>query len=267
MRHHYIIYILFASLFLGCKNDEVVSVQSYTKLTGRLQGTMYLGKDDGWFSSNHQGILVEIEHTSFKTTTDSNGFWEIDNLPTGTYSISFSKEGYCFWKNTSFQFIGGGVIDFNEAAFGSAYSSVGLGVKPDYTLTIDSVMPPIWDAVANKWIAGKLISHTSKITKSGWIQINYSISPSPDVIYRNTAFQRLNIKFAGSDTIVSVSTPLFYEDVYAALRSDTIGYVRAYPKTLKILDNILDSYIDWTSGEYVFSGYGESSNIVATKFR
>ena len=56
---------------------------------GTLSGKVVL-KD----KTDHGGISVTIDETSFATTTDSKGTYSFDKVPAGNYSVRAAKTGY-----------------------------------------------------------------------------------------------------------------------------------------------------------------------------
>ena len=66
--------------------DGILQAQSSVRLTGRVyeeeSGTP-LG-----------GVNIQLETTVFGTVSDDNGYFSIENVPPGTYSVIFSMLGY-----------------------------------------------------------------------------------------------------------------------------------------------------------------------------
>ncbi len=103
------------------------------KLTGELTGYAGLVSNDGILLPDRSGILVEVEGTSFSSTTDPTGRYFISGLVSGTYTLSWTKSGYGIQKHMGYQFVGGGRT-FHELIF--------LGEIPLYTAQIN-VRPTI----------------------------------------------------------------------------------------------------------------------------
>src|SRR2546421_435380 len=117
---------LAVSLFLfGCKVQEIVNSSGQT---GDLTGRVKLSSANG-YSPDFGGVTIAVEGTSFSATSDSAGYWTIKDLPSGTYSVSFSKPSFDTWKNTAYQFVGGSVSWIGPYGNGSA---VLLSQPPDY---------------------------------------------------------------------------------------------------------------------------------------
>jgi hypothetical protein len=41
-----------------------------------------------------EGVVVKLQGTNFMTDTDSDGEFYMDEIPTGVYSVEFTKNGY-----------------------------------------------------------------------------------------------------------------------------------------------------------------------------
>lgn len=90
-------------LILSCKKEIV-----YEGIPGELKGKVSISFEE------NDGVEVYIDGLSseFRTTTNSKGEYSIKGLKTGIYDIIFRKEGYCPFKNISFQFYGGDLPDY-----------------------------------------------------------------------------------------------------------------------------------------------------------
>ena len=133
--------ILSLAMLLGicflasCKSN---STNAPADLAGDLTGRVSLMDSKGNTVSDRSGVTVQAEGTAFSATTDTAGYWTITNLPGGTYSISFSKPTYNTWKNTAYQFVGGGLTWFG-VNFPNNGSELTLIQSPTYTITLDSI--------------------------------------------------------------------------------------------------------------------------------
>jgi hypothetical protein len=79
------------------------------RLKGTLHGNARL-YDFGGYALDNSGITVQFEKTGYSTITEASGNWSMKGLPTGTYNITFSKEGYDSYRVYGFQFVGGGDV-------------------------------------------------------------------------------------------------------------------------------------------------------------
>ena len=61
----------------------------------------------GDYQQNGAGVTVSLDSTSFSATTDTNGKFVLKNVPTGYYSVSYSKSGYITYKASFSNYLGG----------------------------------------------------------------------------------------------------------------------------------------------------------------
>jgi hypothetical protein len=113
---HLILFFFAAAVLAGCtKQSNPVTNFIYTHSDSALVGTM-VGHVNLFDSkqyyydppSGHAGVIVSIEGTPFKATSDSSGKWEIKLLPAGTYTVDFTKGGYTLAKLEFYKFVGNG---------------------------------------------------------------------------------------------------------------------------------------------------------------
>jgi uncharacterized NAD-dependent epimerase/dehydratase family protein len=74
------IILAFAVFFLGCAQEETM---------GTVQGTVTLEN-----ATEYTGVKVSLIGTGFTATTQSDGSFQISNVPAGSYKIAVEKEGY-----------------------------------------------------------------------------------------------------------------------------------------------------------------------------
>ncbi len=102
---YYFLGLLFLITLSSC-GDNSVSVESRGSLVGRVN--LY---DNHQFLNNSGGVNVSIDNTSLAARTNQDGFWQIDRVPAGVYSITYSKEGFYTKKNYNIQFVGSGTYN------------------------------------------------------------------------------------------------------------------------------------------------------------
>jgi hypothetical protein len=87
------------------------------KPTGTLVGSARLIIASGGFSANHSGIKVtaSTEGTEISTTTEMSGRWQLQNVPSGTYVLSFEKSGYGTYKVPAYVFAAPGKARATDA--------------------------------------------------------------------------------------------------------------------------------------------------------
>jgi hypothetical protein len=94
----------------GRRADER-SASAAAALFGRLVGKAYLQRRDA-----HEGIRVEIAGTQFVTVTNASGQYVLPNVPTGNYSVVYSREGYRAFTLTNVQVAAGKETPLEEVA-------------------------------------------------------------------------------------------------------------------------------------------------------
>jgi hypothetical protein len=110
LKMKYCIVILFISLllpFVGC-SDSATTTGGGSDIKGNLKGIVGAIDSNG-VATERGGFRVELVGTSYSTVTDSTGYWEINNIPTRTYIIQYSKAGYQPYKS-QFGFLGGSTV-------------------------------------------------------------------------------------------------------------------------------------------------------------
>lgn len=95
--------LIAATLFASCSSNP----SEPARLTGNIRGLVGLHSECG-IATDHSGVAVKIEGTSFSAVTDAAGRWEVKGIEAGIYNIDYSKPGYHPYKRESFQFVGGG---------------------------------------------------------------------------------------------------------------------------------------------------------------
>ncbi len=106
----------------GCEGEQGKQGLSAPILYGSIQGNIYIPN-----KTELSGVQVKIEETSQMTLTDSLGHWRLDNIPTGIYTLEFSKDGFGTSKIMNYQVMGGGLTTVN--------SRPALVELPKYTVT------------------------------------------------------------------------------------------------------------------------------------
>ncbi len=174
--------VLVGSLVLfGCKgSDGSAGPQGPpgTALTGNYHGKVALYDATGSSYFNSSGVTVTAKGTAFSGVSDSIGKYVINGLPTGTYTLVFTKASFGTMEIQQVSFVGGG--DFYNSGF-----------------TILSNLPSFEPLTA-----------TSPIT-AGTITLSGTVSGAPPI------FRSVFI-FIGRASGVSASDPQSYIVVYSA---------------------------------------------------
>jgi hypothetical protein len=131
--------VLAIFVFLSCKTQTTAPSGTATIL-GRVWTAF--GYED--YTPPFSGIKVALDGTNISTITNDSGNYELDNVPSGTYSVSFTKLGYgeIRWFGQSVQGGGNSPIYWDQIADPSqitVYHSPTLYQQPDFVTTLHSL--------------------------------------------------------------------------------------------------------------------------------
>jgi hypothetical protein len=97
--------ILLAGFLLwGCEETTEPTLS-----TGTVTGTVKLNNAT---NNDYSGVEVLFNGASYSTTSQTNGSWEITDVPAGVYKVDFIKQGYFTQTIYNFQFVGSGTYYF-----------------------------------------------------------------------------------------------------------------------------------------------------------
>jgi hypothetical protein len=93
----------------GPMGPEGPAGPSAADLTGSLVGFVTIYDEFGVAVADKSGVTITVDGTTppLTATTNTNGKYQIDNLPTGTWDLVFSKTGCATYKSLGFSFVGG----------------------------------------------------------------------------------------------------------------------------------------------------------------
>ncbi|MEA1899022.1 MAG: carboxypeptidase-like regulatory domain-containing protein [Bacteroidota bacterium] len=97
--------ILFLLLFSGCEKSEIKQLD----LKGTLKGKIYTLDEFGYQNSDNENIVIKLKGSEplISIITDTSGIYEIKDIPSGTYNLIISKEGYGEYQRQGIQIVGG----------------------------------------------------------------------------------------------------------------------------------------------------------------
>jgi hypothetical protein len=141
--------VLISVAMFGCKGNTGPVGPSGT-LSGDLYGKMFLFDADSSRITDNSGVTISIVGTGKSTSTDREGWWRINGLSAGTYTLVFAKPGYGTYKQFGFQFVGGDSLFYGFWALGnvaryhvtSISASIGIDSVVHFSGTISSAGPP-----------------------------------------------------------------------------------------------------------------------------
>jgi hypothetical protein len=107
---NYFFIALSLALCIGCNETITSPLRYYGNMTGFVRLNDSVGKP----LKDYSGVNVFLENTNDSATTDFMGRWTIENIPTGNYTIVFSKAKFAIEKQVNHQFVGGGTEYIGE---------------------------------------------------------------------------------------------------------------------------------------------------------
>jgi hypothetical protein len=94
------ILLFFAALLISCGKTNVITNTYSTAEPGNIKGKVILYDTNGVLLSDFSGVKVAMEGTSYSILTATDGTWELQNVPAGTYpSLMYSKVGFPTYKS------------------------------------------------------------------------------------------------------------------------------------------------------------------------
>ncbi|HET9135863.1 MAG TPA: carboxypeptidase-like regulatory domain-containing protein [Candidatus Kapabacteria bacterium] len=260
MRVGTILILLFVG---GCKDSSTTVVNSGSDVTGTLKGLIVLYDSSGQLVSDKSGVRIELVGTNFSAVTDTGGLWMIENLPSRTYDLKFSKPGYGTLLS-QFQFLGGSTLWFTTTDYPFTMEQ-----PPTFAVILDAVISPtvpIKDSFGlfhnqNGVIYYHYPINTPTNTYIGNILIssrNPNLDLSDPSSYQQIYLPNRFYKYA-ADTVISGEVTLFYNaELLSGFASGETVYFRAYPYIYQLL-----YYYDMKTYTRVYASYGKSSNVLS----
>ncbi|MCF8373097.1 MAG: carboxypeptidase-like regulatory domain-containing protein [Bacteroidales bacterium] len=101
--------VLICPILFSCSKDEPI-----TSFEGNLIGYVGLVDEFSRYMPDNSGVKVSINNQDISTYSNEEGYFEIENLVSGTYTFQFEKEGFGTVMQYNYQFVGGeipGVLD------------------------------------------------------------------------------------------------------------------------------------------------------------
>jgi hypothetical protein len=249
---------------IGCKDSSNTTVvNSGSDITGTLKGLIMLYDSSGQLVSDKSGVRIELVGTNFSAVTDTGGLWVIENLPSRTYDLKFSKAGYSTIMG-QISFLGGSTLWYGDPTYPLQLSQPAV-----FTITLDAVIsprPPIVDSFGiNHKQYGTLFYHYSK-NAPGYVYVNGMIisghNASLDLdnpsSYEHLASGMQQYKYTG-DSVLSGQIGIGYlQDLTAGFVSGETIYFRAYPYVREA-----QYYFDYKTFTKIYVGYGAGSNVLS----
>jgi hypothetical protein len=238
MKYILIASILALELLAGCTDTEIIS----TPLKGSIKGIVQCY---GRTSEDNSGVLITVEGSEpeIQVMSDVKGDYEINDLPTGTYDLVFSKPGYGTHKIIGYSFVGG---DEPVMLSSYIYQLLDLTIK-ELTVTLEKYD---WSQSAQLYAQLHFEANDEPSTSG---MLRYYISTSPDVSLSN--YQETNTTYF----FASGGEYSFQKQINTTrYTSGTDLYIVVYP----CLDTYLN-YIDVNTGNLIYSSVNPNGSPVA----
>ncbi len=101
--------IICCLLFWGCKGDPG---PASPRLSGNLMGSVMIVDSLNRSIKDQSGVRVLLYPGIDSTISLSDGSWQLNNVPSGIYDVTYAKSGFYTVKAFQFQFVGGGNYSF-----------------------------------------------------------------------------------------------------------------------------------------------------------
>ena len=235
--------IVICMMIISCKKEYSTQIQ-----TGTLIGFVTLYDECGDVILNKSGVNVNVMgNSTFKDTTDNYGRFEINNLPSGTYNISYTKQGFSQTKTIGMQFVGGS---------NPAYISKTLNKPASQTVNLINVF--IDNGSPQKWILASVkVTSDCSIGSHENARIFYGLSDT--VSSTNYDYSVLFNYYKDSVNEVTENIAYTIVPAYQNYKSGTKVYFVAYGSPA-----VYSSYINTKTGLAIYSGLNPNpSNIMS----
>lgn len=232
--------ICFVFFTASCSEEQIRKVGLHGSLSGKVNAyNPFVG------GSALQDVEVVIEGTDPLITlhTDSNGKFEVPDLETGTYHLTFKKVGYGTHKILGYSFVGGD--------FPMALPPITLYSLPNMLIKNVEVTVTRYGSVAYASIT-VFIDNPQSVT-SGYFR--YYLSKEPGV--SSSQYQETGI--LGSYYNQSSSYSLHTNFDVKRFPAGTSIYMIVHPCTEQY-----SNYLDIETGKKIYSSIGESNTGVLT---
>jgi hypothetical protein len=223
-------------MIVSCKKEYPTQVQ-----TGNMIGFVTLYDENGILIQDKSGVSISVSGSkSYNVITSANGKFEIDNVPSGTYNLIFTKDSFGTTKRIGTGFVGGS----NPVYISQILSKPTSTIVKLISLSVDT---------------NKLVHVTFQLNYNGSTgNVRFYFGTSDSVSYTNYDYTVLDgfsgNKISGNRTITLSNTPSF--------PSGTQVYFIAYGSP-----SYSSSYTDIVTGKTIYPSLNSSeSQIMSVMF-
>ena len=217
---------------------------------GGMKGSVGLDDSAGVRQLNAAGVTVQIRGTSIQTRTDSLGNWQIEQIPTGTYEVLYSKSGFGSIKTCNVQIPGPGDLTLRQEI---------LGMPRTDLLSVDSATI-ITSTNGSPWLS--VFGHPLQLTTYRRTAV---ILISPDTLFSQASpYTYLNAGDFGSNTEQTISLGAAALDLHALnMPSGSRAYVTACCGPYDLNTDIPGIYDDCDLNHAVMNACGPHGNVIS----
>jgi hypothetical protein len=218
-----------------------------------MSGFAILVNADGSQPSKRDSVMVTIDSTSFKTTTDSAGEWTISGIETGTYNITFSRNGYSSNKLVQLQFTGGGMKDVGTVYLCQAPSFSVKGLSQLGHVRTDSTTVHLEIKLSDSTVSGPYLPYRVFL----FLGSDTSVSSNP-AHYQAVLSFTMSFQNGVDSTTIKLTPSTFAANGYDAGNK---VFVAAYTANAGTNNS---SYLDPSTGRVYYTNLSASrSNVIS----
>jgi hypothetical protein len=216
-----------------------------------MTGFAILVKSNGGQPANRDSVTVTIDSTTFKAMTDSTGEWSIPGVTTGTYNLSFTRNGYSSNKSVQVQFTGGGTKDIGTVYLCQAPSFSVKTLSQLSTVRTDSTTAHLEVRLTDSTVAGPYMPYRIFL----FLGTDSSVSSDPEH-YQSVISYTMSFQNGIDSTTIKLTPATFAANGYSAGNQ---VYIAAYTANAGTNNS---SYLDPFTGRVVYTNLNASRSDV-----
>lgn len=229
----------------SCKQGDAGPVgPSGPAYTGNISGFVSIFNQYGTKQiSNQSGIQVKVMETGKTATTDANGKYEIDSLPTGNYTLQITDPAGNYAPDQ---------INQLQLIAGTVNRDVRLSAKPTFVLSALSALDTTLAGTAYIKLSGTLAAAD---TRARTLAIFVGSAPGTSSA---TANYLLNVSKTVNANATTFTQYILPADLNGAgLASGSTAYFAVYPAGATYANS--SSYEDLSNGRTVYNAIGANA--------
>lgn len=211
--------LLLLIFIFGCQKEES------SKLSGTIEGKVYLIDQHFEQSSNNSGVAVIIKQDTFQRQvyTDEYGIFSFPHVPYGIYSISYQKDGFLVTDNDLYS-----IKDIKHVGgFADTRKELYLYQVPTFEIILDSIVKET-DPIVSEYNLRFYAKTSVPCQSSGYYAFRCFISDSPLVSKDLSSLILPGYKLLVNGNILTGRI----SDSYSQLKNLNVSkiYIKIYPE-------------------------------------